>query len=248
MFALPVAEAHVEAVYSDDYFFGGGDGYPNYLEEQHLLVNRGEYYAKKLKKFTNPGRMLDVGCAAGFLLQGFVNHGWQGVGIDPNQAMVDFGRANLELDLHQGTLESHVADGPYDLISIIQVMAHFHDIPAAFDVLANSTKSGGHLLVETWNQQSLTARMLGKYWHEYCPPSVLNWFTPKRLSNQLAEYGFELVDTGRTAKMLSVKHAFTLGCNALGMTPSEKITGRIPSGWRVPYPSEDLFWALYEKK
>lgn len=247
MFALPVGDDHVEDVYGDDYFFGGGDGYPNYLEEQQLLVKRGHYYAKKLNKYGTPGRILDVGCAAGFLLKGFSDHGWEGTGIEPNPAMVEFGKQELALDLRQGTLETFQDQEPFDLVSMIQVIAHLNDVPGAFKVLQQIIKPGGLLLVETWNQQSYTARMLGQYWHEYCPPSVLNWFTPQRLSGYLSDYGFTLEGTGRTAKMLSVKHAFTLGCNAVGLTPPESITHKIPGGWRVPYPSEDLFWAVYRK-
>lgn len=242
-----MASQHVEEVYGDDYFFGGGDGYPNYLEEQQLLVKRGQYYARKLARFGSAGRMLDVGCAAGFLLKGFIDQGWQGTGIDPNPAMVKHGREHLRLDLHQGTLETHVTDAPYDLVSMIQVIAHFHDLKAAFAALRNSVKDDGLVLIETWNQQSYTARLMGQYWHEYCPPSVLNWFTPERLSRLLSDYGFTELAHGRTAKMLSVKHAFTLGCNALGMTPSARISERIPGSWRLPYPSEDLFWAVYRR-
>ena len=70
-FALPPeAEGHVERVYADDYFFGGGAGYDDYLSEAELLRAHGRRYAKRLARFMKPGRVLDVGAAAGFVMQG----------------------------------------------------------------------------------------------------------------------------------------------------------------------------------
>jgi len=42
--------SHVANTYSDDYFYGGGAGYPNYLDESAILIRHGRYYAKVLSK------------------------------------------------------------------------------------------------------------------------------------------------------------------------------------------------------
>ena len=62
-------ESHLDEVYSDDYFFEGKDGYPNYLKEKDLLYKSGIKYAKILSRYTKQGKVLDVGCAAGFILK-----------------------------------------------------------------------------------------------------------------------------------------------------------------------------------
>ena len=69
------AATHVEEVYGDDYFFDGKQGYPNYLNEKDILLKYGKNYAKILSKYTSPGKMLDVGCAAGFIMKGFEEAG-----------------------------------------------------------------------------------------------------------------------------------------------------------------------------
>ena len=53
-------EDHVSTVYSDDYFFEGKDGYPNYLNNEHLLYKQGLRYARLISKYTKPGKVLDI--------------------------------------------------------------------------------------------------------------------------------------------------------------------------------------------
>ena len=89
-------ETHVARVYDDSYFSGdGGAGYANYLADGEMLKSHGRMYAKKLEKYTDEkGKLLDVGAAAGFVIQGFLDGGWRGVGLEPNAEMARFGREN----------------------------------------------------------------------------------------------------------------------------------------------------------
>ena len=116
---------HVAAVYGDDYFFGGGAGYPDYLEEGELLRAHARRYARLIRKYVQPGAMLDVGAASGFLCDGFRAAGWQPEGLEPNERMAAYGRDQLRLPFHNATLETFSGTRQYDLISMIQVLAHF---------------------------------------------------------------------------------------------------------------------------
>jgi len=77
----------VARIYDDDYFQGGKAGYPDYLAEADLLRCHGRWYGRLLAKYMQPGRVLDIGAAAGFILQGFQDCGWKGNGVEPNQRM-----------------------------------------------------------------------------------------------------------------------------------------------------------------
>ncbi len=169
---------HVEQVYSDQYFREGGDGYPDYLGEADILMDHGRYYGRLLARYTQPGRVLDVGAAAGFILKGLQAYGWQGYGIEPNSAMAEYARVQQGLQVAAGTLEQYQNDEPFDLVSMIQVVPHFYDVRQAFQAAAKVTRPGGFWLIETWNRDSLTARCLGQSWHEYSPPVFCTGFHP----------------------------------------------------------------------
>jgi len=239
-------EEHVKNVYDDTYFNDGGAGYDDYLLESQLLIDRGRNYAKKLEPFIKEkGKVLDVGAAAGCILKGYIEEGWKGVGIEPNANMAEFGRKEYDLDIKEGAFESYAAENQFDLISMIQVVPHFYKQRMAFANAAKLLKEGGLLLIESWNRNSVSAKIFGKSWHEYAPPSVLHWYSIDSLSNFLKEFGFEKVTHGRPAKKISGKHVKSLLKYKLGDT---FIVNMIPEKINFPYPAEDLFWALYRKK
>jgi SAM-dependent methyltransferase len=239
-------EQHVAATYDDSYFAGGGAGYADYLAEGEMLKKRGRMYAKKLAEFSSEkGRVLDVGAAAGFILEGFIEEGWRGTGLEPNAKIAETGREKFGSDIRQGTLESFAADEKFALVSMIQVAAHFYAPAAAFQKASDLLDENGLLLIETWNRESISARVFGKNWHEYSPPSVLQWFSEKGLTEFLKDFGFEKLAAGRPSKKISGAHAKSLLKYRLGDNFLLKL---IPDGLNFPYPSEDLFWALYRKR
>jgi SAM-dependent methyltransferase len=244
-------EEHVTTTYSDEYFFGGKAGYPDYLDEARLVHERGRRYAKILSRHTVPGRVLDVGAAAGFLLQGFVESGWEGLGIEPNATMVHYGRERLGLDLRIGTLEELTVKEHFDLVTMIQVVAHFANLRIALHNAARVTRHGGFWLIEGWNRDSIVARVFGRNWHEYSPPSVLHWFSPRSLANLVREFGFREVTRGRLTKRITGAHAKSVllhnrGSSWIGGLASKAATF-IPERATLPYLGDDLFYALYRK-
>lgn len=254
-FALPPEpDSHVAAVYGDDYFHGGGAGYSDYLSESALLRAHGGRYAKILSRHAKqPGTLLDVGAAAGFVLQGFCDHGWCGEGVEPNEAMARHAREQLKLPVTASSLEDFLPtmSDTFDVVSMIQVMAHFVDPNVAVQRVGELVRPGGLCLVETWNVRSWTARLFGQQWHEYSPPSVLHWFSPTTLRRLFELHGFRQVDQGRPGKWLNVGHAKSLLrhklSNKVVRTGMELTVGLVPDRWHVPYPSEDLFWGLFQK-
>ncbi|KAF0236774.1 MAG: hypothetical protein FD181_2463 [Prolixibacteraceae bacterium] len=241
----------VNEIYSDDYFFKGGAGYDDYTLEKDMLINRGEYYAEKISKYIVPGKVLDIGSAAGFILKGFENRGWNGTGIEPNQFMVDYGKQNLGLNLLQGTIEKIELSEKYNLIILIQVVAHIYDLRSSFNKISSILNPGGLILIETWDKDSWTSKLFGKYWHEYSPPSTLNYFSKKTLNLFLKQQDFVLVDRGTPKKSILSNHAKSLILYKLKESKYfkwlSKITNIIPDNVIIPYPSEDLFWALYKQ-
>ena len=248
---IAVSADHVESVYDDEYFLGGGDGYRDYLSESRLLRAHGRRYGELLKRFAPAGELLDVGAAAGFILQGLSDAGWRGAGLEPNDRMAAFAREQSGLTVHTGSLETFTTTRKFDAVSLIQVVAHFVDPREAFAQVADLLKPGGVCVIETWNVASGTARLFGKSWHEYSPPSVLHWFTPDRLADLLAEFGLHQVARGRPSKWINAGHAASLLQHKLSHNTVtrwlSKPLGLLPENLALPYFGDDLFWGAYRK-
>ncbi len=242
---------HTEMIYNDNYFEGGGDGYPNYLHESQIIRAHGRRYGRILKRYMIPGTVLDIGAAAGFILQGLFDEGWSGQGIEPNDKMANYASTQLGLPVQTGTLEQLATEKSFDLVTMIQVIPHFYNLRLALQIARDVTKPQGFWLIETWNRESLTAKIFGQNWHEYSPPSVLHWFSPDDLSNLAAQYGFTKVAIGKPEKWINGSHVKSLLRYKLQDLWMGKfflpILNLIPDSLPIPYPAEDLFWILLQK-
>ena len=241
----------VDQIYSDEYFFGGEDGYPDYTIEGGMLIKRGEQYADIVGSFMKSGLLVDIGAAAGFIMKGFENKGWEVKGLEPNSSMVHYGKKVLGLDIKVGTIESARFDIQADLVTLIQVIPHLYDLNSSINSINSILKTGGYVLIETWNKDSMTARILARNWHEYSPPSTINFFSKKTLDLLMERFGFIKIASGKPKKKIHSTHAKSLlkykieNSNLFRwMSGIEKL---IPSNKYFPYPAEDLFWSLYRK-
>jgi SAM-dependent methyltransferase len=168
--------------------------------------------------------------------------------------MSAYARERLGLQVETGTLESWPhSDERFDLINMVQIVGHFVELNHAFEKAARATLPNGYWLIESWNRASWTARITGKWWHEYSPPSVLHWFTPYTLKRLAAQFGFHEVARGRPLKRLNGAHAasllsykLTAGNLKIGRLAA-KATELIPPNASLPYPAEDLFWMLLRR-
>jgi 2-polyprenyl-3-methyl-5-hydroxy-6-metoxy-1,4-benzoquinol methylase len=245
---LQFTPRHIEENYSLDYFAGGGPGYSNYLAESHLLRQRGKVYGELLSRLhPSQGTLLDVGAAAGFVSKGFSDTGWMVTPLEPNREMAEYGRIQLGLPTHRGSLEDNGIRERFDAVAMIQVLAHFTDPRKALQKAARLTKPGGIWLVETWDSQSFAARLLGRHWHEYSPPSALHYFTKGSLNALAAEFGFEPVAGGRPNKRIGIGHALSLLSYQMGEPRWMDWAKDLSSSLSLPYPGDDIFWTAFRQ-
>lgn len=251
---IPQVPQHTEMVYVNDdgYFFEGGAGYQDYTSEADLLIAHGKRYANVLQKYARPGTVFDIGSAAGFILKGLTQKGWMGKGIEPNPTMAAYARQTLQMDVEAGIFEHYKTKQKFDLVTMVQVIAHFYDVRKALEITQGLLSKDGLLLVETWDRESLPARLFGSNWHHYCPPSVVNWFSVDGLTALVQQFGFVEVARGRPSKWISGAHAKSLVKYKLagvkGGNLLYKAFNVLPDKLRIPYPSLDLFWSLYRKQ
>lgn len=248
---LNLTPKKVDIIYSDGYFKDGGTGYEDYTVEKDMLIRRGEYYADKMSRFMVPGKILDIGAAAGFILKGFENKGWQGTGIEPNKSMAEYGNNIVGVNIKKGSFECVRLEDKFDLIILVQVIAHLYNLNSSIKKIYDSLNPGGYLLIETWNKDSLSAKLFGKNWHEFSPPGTLNYFSKKTLNELVAQNNFSLVGKGTPKKSIHSKHAKSILRHKLlemqGLKWMAGITNIIPDNKLIPYPAEDLFWSLFKK-
>ena len=82
--------------------------------------------------------------------------------VEPNFSMSEYARTQLGIQMITGSLEQLPLGQQFDLVSMIQVVAHFYDLRQALQKAADVTKPGGFWLIETWDRSRWVARLLAK--------------------------------------------------------------------------------------
>jgi 2-polyprenyl-3-methyl-5-hydroxy-6-metoxy-1,4-benzoquinol methylase len=115
------------------------------------------------------GRLLDVGCGHGLLLDEARRRGYDVVGLELSRAAARHARDALALDVREVPLEDFDTWASFDVVVLADVIEHLEDPVAAVERCAQLLRPGGALCVVTPDPSSLTARIAGSRWWGYLP-------------------------------------------------------------------------------
>ena len=133
------------------------------VEERNWhLQSRMSLVLDTIDRFAGPGgRALDVGCGTGFLLEELARREFSGRGIDLSPESVEIAQRRLD-ELGAGDrLTAEVGSayeppaGPYDLITLTDVLEHLEEPRRCVGALAEQLAPGGLLVISTPNRRSL---------------------------------------------------------------------------------------------
>jgi SAM-dependent methyltransferase len=174
----------------------GGQGYADYLgdEANHRLNARSRL--KLLERYSSAGRLLDVGCAAGFFLDEARHRGWTVKGVELAAGMAELARTQLRLDVDTGSFAAfHTEPETFDAVTMWDYIEHSNDPRGDLRRAAELLPHGGLLAVSTGDIGSLAARALGSRWHLLTPRHHNFFFTRSSLERALRDAGFDVLES-----------------------------------------------------
>lgn len=125
------------SVYNEDYYKSHcGENYERGNGWEEIFARQAERIVKEI----NPKTVLDVGCAAGYLVEGLRDRGVEANGIDVSSYAISKVRDDIKPFC---TVQSatECIEGKYDLITCIEVMEHLapEDFTVAIENMCNAT-------------------------------------------------------------------------------------------------------------
>jgi 2-polyprenyl-3-methyl-5-hydroxy-6-metoxy-1,4-benzoquinol methylase len=149
------------------------------------------------------GRILELGCGRGELLQGASRAGWKVYGVDrtPSYAEIAAGRG---IEVECGCVEDCASlNRTYDVVLLPAILEHLYTPMQTLRRVYHALASRGLIYVEVPNEGSLTTaaanlyrRLQGKDWTQNLsptfPPYHVVGFTPKSLCDALNSSGFRI--------------------------------------------------------
>ena len=161
-------------------------------------------------KFIKNGKILDFGSGSGDSVS-FLNYiGWDSEGIDFSKSAVEAGK-KAKLNIKQGSIEElDKMVEYYDYIMSSHCVEHVPDIYGLFNSFYNALKKGGTLAIEVPNGDSLSFKILKKYYYYLAIPLHIHIFSIKSLLFIAKKTGFKNIEFSSYNKLSKQAASFEL--------------------------------------
>jgi SAM-dependent methyltransferase len=175
-----------------------------------------------VREYKKKGRLLDIGAASGILLEQGRELGFEGEGIEPSEDLAKRAIAN-GLKVHRGIFPHSDVKGPYDVITLVDVIEHVSNPVQLLREIASQLRPDGIGVLTTPDVQSLAARILGRRWWHFRVAHI-GYFDRSTLIKALDQAGLEVVNISRPPWYFTWEYA---GERAMSYLP-EAIRIRMP--------------------
>ena len=143
------------------------------------------------------GRLLDIGAGSGMLVEQAFQMGYDAVGVEPS-AWLQKMALERRLPVHLGTFPHPAARGPFDIISLVDVIEHVPDPMDLLRNIATNLSDNGVAIIVTPDVSSMAARILGwRWWHFRV--AHIGYFNKRTLLFALTQAGLQPVLVRRPA-------------------------------------------------
>ena len=210
----------IRQLYPSDYFDAESPvGYADYAREFQRRQREAYFLRKWLGQLGSSGRLLEVGCALGFLLAGLRCSGWQLAGVDASAFAAHYASTRYDLDVTCATLEElALPDGAFDVVVQKDLLEHVADPRHHLNETCRVLRSGGWLRLVTPNGEANLRPLFGA---SGAPPGTLpvldqghlSFFGRRHLLRLFDECGF------RCCRMKTI--GIRRGLTALGCLPGQ---------------------------
>lgn len=171
--------------------------------------------------FIPQGRLLEVGCGSGVMLELMQRLGWtvEGVDFDDKASRMARGRG---LDVKTGSLEQqNYPDNTFDAITMSHLIEHVPDPRGLVAEVYRVLKPGGKLVVVTPNSASWGHALFGRRWRGLEPPRHLHLFNREAIRRLAEDSRLQVEELRTTIRSANGMFAWSLAlkCSAARVVP-----------------------------
>lgn len=196
----------LEEMYGEHYFesdFRCGSAPASYFSTEEPFAKEAASALKLIGELTgrSTGRLLEIGCAGGWLLKAAREAGWHVKGVEISREAAEFARSKLGLDVFCGSLNEAVfPPQSFDVIFMADVLEHIPD-PVSFAVeLRRIVAPDGCVVVcgptalnALWRRLGVAVYGLAKKTRSIAAaPYHLFEYTPNTIRRLFESVGFEV--------------------------------------------------------
>jgi len=169
----------------------------NIFEKKDVIQDDSIHALQLLKKYkVNRKTLLDIGCGNGIFITEAIKYKWFPVGIDKSRKLIDYIKKNSLLNVHLADLLRYKCKEKYDLITLNQVIEHFHNPLLVIRKCKKLLKKSGLLYIATPNIDSFVSKIRKVEFDYIIPPEHLSYFSKRTIEIILKKYKFKILYIG----------------------------------------------------
>lgn len=196
-------------LYSKNYYHAWGlDQKSLRLVTRRMKMQTFKHYLDIIESLSgrSPKKLLDVGCATGFLLEIAKERDYDCYGVEISSYACQQATKLFGNHIFCGTLEdAKFPPGFFDVVAMADLLEHVIDPRKTLIKAKKILKENGLLFLVTPDVGSLSSKLMGKYWINY-KEEHLYYFDKKSISRLLQELSFVVVDIRPAKKTLTLDY------------------------------------------
>jgi 2-polyprenyl-3-methyl-5-hydroxy-6-metoxy-1,4-benzoquinol methylase len=152
---------------------------------------------RTIKKYKYSGRMIDVGCNVGVLVDMALKGGFDAFGVDLSSMDIQQGKDTFKLGerlIHGSLQDISNSAHHFDIVCYIHVFEHIPELKIELREIYKILNKGGILVIEVPNFDSFWRKLLGPRWYGLAFSQHIWQFTPKTLRKILEEEGYHCIE------------------------------------------------------
>ena len=171
-------------------------GLKGYTDFEYVRTLKAKIMSRIINKYKKEGKVLDVGCAAGYFLKVMKDRGYEVYGVEVSKIFADFAKKKFGLNIFCGdVIQAHFAKENFHIVTMFNVLSHLRTPTRDLKEINRILKVGGLLVIETGNKGEFSSKEAIEKWGDvWGSQEHLFHYGRKTIGRLLQKTGFAILE------------------------------------------------------
>jgi len=164
----------------------------HYIRNERIFRGFADNLVNIILRYKKEGRLLDIGCAVGFVLEEAKKKGFKAEGIELNKKAADITRSK-GFDVNSCAIRNAgYNNDSFDVVVLNHILEHIAEPHVFLKDIKDIVKKSGILLIGVPNHASLAATLFRRKWYGWGIPEHIWHFDKNSIGYLLSKNGFKI--------------------------------------------------------
>lgn len=171
----------------------------DYLKNEKRFRGIARGIVKIIARRKTKGRILDIGCSVGFVLEEAKLCGFQSEGLELNEKAVEIA-VSKKLDVKKSDVKDmHYAENTFDVVVLNHVLEHILNLNEFIGLVKSILKEDGIILIGVPTYKALIPKLYKKSWGGWVAGEHIWHFDEESLGRVLLRHNFKIKEILRSS-------------------------------------------------